>query len=207
MDEIESFKCVFERFKPISDFYNSITEISKSKGRNPQPAVIYNKKIFSMDDLCTKVHKNIKELSIANHCKHSSVDGFYYLTKNDKIVLIFIEFKIIYFNQGNYRQYLTDEIKPKLKIKALETLNCVLPNLLEQYSFNEDIQKILFEAPKYYYCVIYYPDAVSETNARQALESDYMDMSRLSHHPFKQVRLITPRKFKEIMDVLTINGH
>jgi len=206
MTPVEIFDKLFVNFSRVNEFHNTITEISKPHPNANISAVEDSTKIFSFDDLCKKVHNNIL-INNANAKEHSSVDGFYYLKNNNKMVLIFIEFKIINpRNHQNYNEFLSGEIKPELKLKSLESLNCVLPHLISQYSDKNDVKnlhELIFKMPKYYYCVIYNPTAISESNARTSLEADFIDIKRLSPFPFDQVRLITPKRFKRIIKRLT----
>ncbi|MCL2114988.1 MAG: hypothetical protein FWH29_02070 [Methanobrevibacter sp.] len=198
MDDIRLFDDLFQSFTSNNNLYNTITEISKSGKPHYISAVEDNTKIFAMDELSKKIHKYIHKNDDDKN-RHSSVDGFYYRKRRDgKLDLLFIEFKVINNINQNYRRILKEKIRPSLRLKSLESLNCILPHLIFQNCSEEiskNLNKLIFDSKKYYFCVILNPN-ISETNAQAIINSDYVDIERLSPFPFDKVYLKSPKKFK-----------
>jgi len=185
--------------------YDTITEISKSSEAPYDSAVEDDiNEIFSMDAFSLQANRIINSTN-GNIKRHSSVDGFYYLKKESKILLFFIEFKRIHRYPGNnYSNLLKNEIKPSLMLKSLESLNCVLPHLISQNCSDENTVKLLdmiHKSTKYYICVINNPN-VSNANAHNIVTSDYMDLKRLEPYPFKNVLPMSNKKFEEFFQRL-----
>lgn len=179
------------------EFFKSISIISESAEDNPESVVSSDFKILFFDKLCDDVYDRIKSIN-KNASKHKSVDGLYFIKENNILKLYFIEFKHI--NSGNRgRSKLKKITKPELKLKALESLFCVLPNLIEYYCGEESvnfIQSQLIDIPKYYISVLKDRGNINNNNEHEIVASDFLDMERLSKYPFEKSIVVSPKTFE-----------
>ncbi|MDR2967242.1 MAG: hypothetical protein LBU74_04780 [Methanobacteriaceae archaeon] len=183
-------------------FLKTIKEVSRSRDK-PYKYVSENEKdkILSMDSLSEDVYEQLKK-KYNNVAKHSSVDGLHYIKSGEQLKLIFIEFKHV--NLSNEKTYAKaiEELKVKLKLKPLETLSCVFPHLIDNYSKKDKnlINSLLLKAEKHYFVV--YKDISNNTksNLHKDLNRDLISVKRLAKHPFEKVYIVDPISFEKIMN-------
>lgn len=181
------------------NFFKSITEISASKETPPESVIYSDFKILFFDKLSDEVNRiNFdNELSY----KHKSVDGLYFIKEGGIFKLYFIEFKHVNSKPGRSRKNLA-KIKIELKLKALESLFCVLPHIIENYygeNFVNSIQSQLLDIPKYYISVLKDRGNINKSNEHVIKSSDFLDMERLSKYPFTKSKVVSPKEFESFM--------
>ncbi len=188
-------------------FFKTIETISKSKSEDDEgdPAVKSNFKMYSFDDInIKKVRKKLKKDNKYT-CDHSSVDGIFYgYDEDDEFYLLFVEFKHIASEKEKYCTLKT-EFSNDLKLKALESLYCVFPHLIDLYCQNNSqniykLREFLFNCKKQYYCVIKDWCSTENTNTQAMLETDFSSINRLYDYPFDVVKIMTPVTFKEFIE-------
>jgi len=195
---------MLDSFSHDERFLKTIKEVSASRDE-PYKYVSDNEKdkILSMDSLCEDVYEKMRE-KYTNVAKHSSVDGLHYIKSNNDLKLIFIEFKHV--NLGNDEVYnkAIDDLKMKLKLKPLETLSCVFPHLIDNYSKKDknEINSLLLKAEKYYFVV--YKDISNnpKPSLHKDLNRDLISIKRLAKHPFEKVYIVDSKSFEKIMKSL-----
>ncbi len=207
MSEKNLLKKMLDSFSKNDKYLKTIKEISKSRDK-PYKYVSENEKdkILSMDLLCENMHQNLKK-HYNNTPKHSSVDGLHYIKTNGQLKLFFMEFKHI--NLSNKKAYAKtiEDLKIKLKLKALETLSCIFPHLIDKYSQKDEdknkIMRSLIESKKYYFVVYKDISQTNKSNLYKDLNKDLISLKRLSKHPFEKIYIVDPHSFEKIMQSLT----
>ncbi|KAF5048046.1 hypothetical protein DSECCO2_454150 [anaerobic digester metagenome] len=198
--ELQSF---LDSFKTNPDYYKTVEDLSTTAETPPRVLVTNSTKMFSGDDFC----KNCRDYSGIN--LHSSVDGLNYFYNTDQhFNLALIEFKFVcngIFAKGigrlkkkdsDLRKLKQQNIKLRLKIKALETVFSVLPHFIEKYDTtgNKDIIiEQLINSPKIF---IFVTDYVNKTRGHRDIKGDYFDLDRLSPYPFGKIRTSTVKSFE-----------
>lgn len=109
-----------------------------------------------------------------------------------------IEFK---FFDTNYKKEEIKNLKMNLKLKALETIFCILPHLIKKYdnSGNEEfLIEQLIKTPKIFFFVTDH-EVPNKTRNHRDLTGEYFDTYRLKPHPFVEVQTINLLTFKKIV--------
>ncbi|MDR0911774.1 MAG: hypothetical protein LBM96_04125 [Methanobrevibacter sp.] len=197
-----------------TNFLKTITTLSKSKEKYPRSVVKSNIKLLSGDDLKKNAIKwnnknNTNNTNNTNKINDfSSVDGIFPFYDNDgTLKLLFIEFKHILVDNESFQEK-REKFKKDLKLKPLETLNCVLPHLIDRFCNNPEFNKkekelisYLFNCPKAYICVINYTtkNKLFSNNIRE--DQDVFDIKKLSKHPFDCVKIMNPNEFIKYMEL------
>ena len=201
MENFDLFENMLLSFCTDKKFFIPISEISLSDEENPESVVLSDFKIIYFDKLCDEVHRNLCQID-SSSSKHRSVDGFYFIRENNGIKLFFIEFKHIN-SKNRGKNKLKKITKPSLKLKAFESLFCVLPHLIRQYCGEDKVNSIqsqLVNVPKYYLCVLKDRGNVNMNNEHVIASEDFFDMERLSKYPFTKSIVISPKTFKTFME-------
>lgn len=201
------FKEFINSYHTNSKYSKSITKLSKSKEKPPRSAVESSIRLISGDKLKKKINKWLNNNQI-NINEHSSVDGIGHFYDGNKLKLLFVEFKHISKDDKKDLDNMIKKCKKDLKIKPLESLNCVLPHLIDRFCQNEkycgkekEFVSYLYSCPKAYICVIN-DSSPNKLFSQHLMENqDIFDIERLSKHPFDKVETMNPNKFKEFLKI------
>ena len=204
MTKFNLLEKMLDSFSHDERYLKTIKEVSASRDE-PYKYVSDNEKdkILSMDSLCEDVYEKMRE-KYTNVAKHSSVDGLHYIKPNKNLKLIFIEFKHVNLGRQEVYNKAIDDLKIKLKLKPLETLNCVFPHLIDKYckKDKDEINYLLLKAKKYYFVV--YKDISNnpKPNLHKNLNRDLISVKRLAKYPFEKVYIVDPESFEKIIKSL-----
>lgn len=182
------------RFRSNGDFFKSIEKLSMTEGPSPSPLVPNPEKMFSGDQIS-------EDSSIPGNT-HYSVDGLYYDYDkydydvddvDDFFYLLLVEFKSL---KDDLNPETVETLKLELKLKALESIFCVLPRFIEKNanSDKEKLNEILMNSLKKFFLVT---DYKNKTKGRHYSTADYFQIKRLQPFPFVQVETLSVVAFQE----------
>lgn len=156
-----------EFIESFQDFYENISEISKSHNKNPKPLINSDFKMYSLDDMAKESKSLIKNLP-------KTTDAIYFKLNEDNLVLYIIEFKFHDLDKPNAKDLLTtlvvdieenwnekkfrclsyntkknlkkinkyyaDDVELKLILKPVETMTIVIPYLYEEFCIKNNLK-------------------------------------------------------------------
>lgn len=184
----------FDALEKFPNFYKSISILSESSEDIPRSLVKNGKKLLSGDDFCKECRTYSPEIS-----QHCSVDGLkYYYTEKEAFNLVLIEFK---FFDTDYTNEQIKNLKMNLKLKALETVFCILPHIIKEYDKgNEEILiEQLIKTPKIFFFVTDH-EVPNKTRSHRDLTGEYFDTYRLKPHPFVEVKTLNILTFETFVN-------
>ena len=209
-------------------YYDTITNISSSNGKNPKSLIESDIKILNLEDLV---------LDSISGTSPAIVDGFYFrFNKYNKLSLYFVEFKgnklnkkhlkeyfkeyicplkskkcgiqifdcpISYLNQNEVRniyEHYEDEMSAQLRIKPFESIFIGIPELFSKFTGEEGNPDTFLT--KYYNChiqVVYVKESPSGSNSHLTVKQEIS----AKYASYQNNGLITDYRIRNNIDFYT----
>lgn len=131
---------------------------------------------------------------------HYSADALCFIFDDDGFNLLFVEFKPLSDNLNNEEK---SSIKLELKLKALESVFCVLPHFIEgnvNESEKNHLNSFLMHCFKIFIFVTNYQQGKNPTKERLKLFNDPFEIKRLEPYPFKLVKSLSVDGFERFLE-------
>lgn len=157
-----------------------------------------NQEMYCVDEMGRKC---AEKTGYSHHC----ADGLCFLYDDD-FNLLLAEFKPL---KDNLDSETINSIKLELKLKALETICCVLPHFIEDnihlHEEREELKTLLMSSLKIFIFITNYRQNENPTKERLNLASDPFEIKRLKPYPFKNVISMSVDAFEAFLDEQPIN--
>jgi hypothetical protein len=146
------------------------------------------------------VDQMAKECAKKTGFSHCSADGLCFIFDDSGFNLLFVEFKPLRDDLNNDEK---NSIKLELKLKALESVFCVLPHFIEDNvneSEKKQLNSFLMHCFKIFIFVTNYQQRKNPTKERLNLFNDPFEIKRLEPYPFKLVKSLSVEAFESFLE-------